>query len=112
MSLGRRPSKQRADLLRQALIGSRDGAADQQIAMQIWNNLRWRIQTMPERTYPALQALIDQAIVDVEAKVKTPSVKNAIVEKLSQMRNRTTEFNTEEEATDEHDPDENPGADL
>ena len=110
MSLGRRPSKQRADLLRAALVGSRDGAADQQVAMQIWNNLRWKIQTMPERTYQALQALIDLAIVEVESRVKTPSVKTAIVEKLSQMRNRTTEFNTEE-APDGHDFDENPGAD-
>lgn len=104
MSLGHRPSKKTIEAVKLGLSGGIE--TDKGKALEIYRDFRWQLKIMEDRTYQAVEALIDLTIVRCQAELTTPEVRDPVVQRFSEMRSRTSEFTVKPDDTE---TDQDPG---
>lgn len=89
------PSKRQAEAIKLAIGSANAKHDDKDRAMAIWNDLRWKIQTDKPADWMALEAILAAFTDRVMDEIKTPLIRDAVLARLSEMRNRLSEFNVE-----------------
>jgi len=95
MTLGNgKPSKKTVEAYKLAIKSVQQKYADKAVALALWNAFRWRIKTLA-RSYDDIEKLIEEYSAMAEAQLKDQEVKDAVIRRFSEMRNRLAEFNVE-----------------
>lgn len=91
MTLGKRPSKKRMEAMSQAVKHASDKAGDPQRVMAIWNDVRWHLKTSAG-TYEEIDQIVAGAEVRAKTEIVDKQIREKVLERLSQMRGRLSEF--------------------
>ncbi len=90
--MGRTPNRKSVQAVRLAVSKSSKVQDDKVRAIKLWNDFRWNLKKIPDRTYPAIEKLIDESIVAATTLLETEAVRDTVVQRFNEMRNRISEF--------------------
>jgi len=95
--LGKRPNKKTVDRMRGAIKAAQDKAGDPERALQIWKDLRWKVQTTAS-SYEDIQRLAAESIARAKAELFDPKLRQQVIRQLEAMVARSSEFTVDEGA--------------
>lgn len=93
--IGRRPSQKSIEAARLALNYAVNKSGDGERAAKLWNDLRWKIKTI-DGDYAAIQTLLAEFIVRAKLEIVSREVRDLVVQRLEEMRNRLSEFTVDQ----------------
>lgn len=80
-----------------------DKLGDGPRALTIWKDFRWKLSTL-DGSYAEVQALIQEFVDRCHQELKTPEVRDPVVQRFMEMHARLSEFTVEEDADGDNEP--------
>jgi hypothetical protein len=92
--IGKRPSKKTVEAVKLAVKVAQSKTTDAEVALQLWRDLRWKMQTTVG-SYMEIDKLISEAEINARTNIVSSAVRDPVLKRLAEMRARVSEFTVE-----------------